>query len=254
MGLWKVAPIILFLIDLLYPSITRTLLQFATCRDLGSAGFFLEADCTSLTPNSLLEFLILRSLTTALLAHTSDSVQCSFAGNPTNDAMRRYDKYKPHVSFFAFAFSLGIPMSFLFLVYKFKRRGKMGDEQVINALAWIYSPLRDGKEWWYVAEQLRILALSSTIGFVASECWMKTLSALLIALAFLVVFLVSRPYRRWRHTFLQMASMATPIVSMAPVNKILPNTFVVVEIERRCIAQDMGHSTLTLLRGAHVLM
>ena len=45
-GLWTAAPVALFCLDLLYPAITRTLLQFFTCRDLGEAGKWLEADCT----------------------------------------------------------------------------------------------------------------------------------------------------------------------------------------------------------------
>ena len=46
-GMWAAAPIALFCLDLMYPAITRTLLQFGTCRDLGEeAGKWLEADCT----------------------------------------------------------------------------------------------------------------------------------------------------------------------------------------------------------------
>ena len=44
MGLWKAAPIALFLLDLLYPTITRTLCSFFVCRDLGAAGKYLEVD------------------------------------------------------------------------------------------------------------------------------------------------------------------------------------------------------------------
>ena len=42
-GLWRVASAILFIVDLLYPQITRTLFQMFTCHDLGSAGRWLEA-------------------------------------------------------------------------------------------------------------------------------------------------------------------------------------------------------------------
>ena len=45
-GSWLAAPIALMAIDLLYPAVTRTLLQYFSCRDLGPAGFYLEADCT----------------------------------------------------------------------------------------------------------------------------------------------------------------------------------------------------------------
>ena len=45
-GLWMAAPIALFCLDLIYPAITRTLLQFFTCRTLGDSGKWLEVDCT----------------------------------------------------------------------------------------------------------------------------------------------------------------------------------------------------------------
>ena len=53
-GLWMAAPIALLALDLIYPAVSRTLLQFFTCRDLGQssaidatgedAGRWLEAD------------------------------------------------------------------------------------------------------------------------------------------------------------------------------------------------------------------
>ena len=72
--------------------------------------------------------------------------RCSFDGEPLNEDMRRYETYRPWVSVFAVLWSFGIPLSFLFLVSKYKHQGKVGDPQVISALAWIYQPFRDGKE------------------------------------------------------------------------------------------------------------
>ncbi len=59
-GLWKAAPVILFIIDLIYPTLTRTLCQFFTCRDLASAGLFLEADY-SVQPVAILQRTFLLS-------------------------------------------------------------------------------------------------------------------------------------------------------------------------------------------------
>ncbi len=47
MGLWAAAPYALLLLDILYPQITKTLCSFFSCRNLGSAGWYLEVDCTS---------------------------------------------------------------------------------------------------------------------------------------------------------------------------------------------------------------
>ena len=43
-GFWAAVHPVLFFVDLVHPIVTRTLLQFGTCRDLGSAGRWLEAD------------------------------------------------------------------------------------------------------------------------------------------------------------------------------------------------------------------
>ena len=43
-GLWTAAPFALFILDLIWPAVTRALLQYFSCRDLGSVGFWLEAD------------------------------------------------------------------------------------------------------------------------------------------------------------------------------------------------------------------
>ena len=43
-GMWKVAAPLLFFLDLVYPIVTRTLLQLFTCHDLLSAGRWLEVD------------------------------------------------------------------------------------------------------------------------------------------------------------------------------------------------------------------
>ena len=45
-ALWTAAPIVLFALDLFFPTITRTLCQFFSCHDLGPAGHWLESDCT----------------------------------------------------------------------------------------------------------------------------------------------------------------------------------------------------------------
>ena len=53
-GLWSAAPIALFLIDLTYPSVTKTLCSFFVCRDLGPAGWWLEEDY-SVQPVNILQ-------------------------------------------------------------------------------------------------------------------------------------------------------------------------------------------------------
>ena len=54
-------------------------------------------------------------------------------------------------------------------------------------------PLREGKHWWLGVEMIRIVVLSSTIGFLARQCWMKILAAQLLALAWMILFIYNRP-------------------------------------------------------------
>ena len=112
-GLWKVAAPLLFCLDLLYPTITRTLLQLFTCHDLGSAGRWLEADY---------------------------SVSCASGG--------QYSSYLGVTGFFAIMFSVGIPFLFHYLVKRYQALGKRGDKVVQAAIGWCYEPYRPGYEWW----------------------------------------------------------------------------------------------------------
>ena len=43
-GLWLAAPYAIGFVDLVWPTVTRTLVSLFSCRDLGSAGWWLEAD------------------------------------------------------------------------------------------------------------------------------------------------------------------------------------------------------------------
>lgn len=60
---------------------------------------------------------------------------------------------------------------------------------------------------------VRILLLTSTVGFSGSRCWEKLLAAQMIALFFLVVFLFHSPYRRGIHHKLQAVVMVMPVLS-----------------------------------------
>ena len=54
-------------------------------------------------------------------------------------------------------------------------------------------PYRLGYEWWLPAETIRILILTSMVGFISRSCWIKMLVAQIISVAFLALFLWVRP-------------------------------------------------------------
>ena len=118
----------------------RVLFQYATCRNLqtgpdGGEGWWLESDY---------------------------SVECY---------TDQYWTWVPVVTISALVFAFGVPALFGYLLYHYKDLGKAGDPVIQKSLGWMYEPYRDGKEWWLCVEMVRILLLSSCVGFLARSCW-----------------------------------------------------------------------------------
>ena len=129
----------LFVLDLIHPLVCRTLGGFFSCRDLASAGSWLAADF---------------------------SVSCKDAENNYDS---KYAFYIPIVAVCGVTYALGVPLLFVFLVKKFHVQGKHGDKVVKRALGWMYEPFREGKQGWLGFEMVRIVLLSSAIGFLAQR-------------------------------------------------------------------------------------
>ena len=159
-GLWTAAPFFLQAIDFVFPAVTRTLVQFFSCRPLGSAGSWLTVDY---------------------------SVRC----RGPDKADQAYKEAAPWVAIFAVVYSLGIPALFGFLVHRYSHSGELAsdaDKLHHRALGWMWTPFRPGREWWLWVEMLRVLLLTSAIGFLAETCWMKLAVALFIAFFFIIIF------------------------------------------------------------------
>ena len=136
--------------------------------------------------------------------------------------MKCYDSkwfsYAWVVAISAVGFAFGVPLLFTYLLFNFQDVSKAGDKVVRRAIGWMHEPFRPGKEWWLCAEQSRVLLLTSCVGFLARSCMLKVLAAQLIALAYLVLFVAHRPYRRSQHQMQQMISMLLPVVTMGWVS------------------------------------
>ena len=60
------------------------------------------------------------------------------------------------VAVMATFYSLGVPLLFMILVYKFKYHATQGGDKVVHrALGWMFAPFKNGKEWWLGAEYVR---------------------------------------------------------------------------------------------------
>ena len=176
-GLASWIPLFFFVYDLIYPLVCRTLLQYFSCRELAPAGAFMERDY---------------------------SIQCHDLDKEKNEDL----PYQQHYAGFlviAMFYWLGTMFLFIWLstneAFKYKVKRNIDDMNYL--FGWLYYPFREGKEHWFALEVLRTLLLTSFIGFTAQECYYKELIALLIALAFLFIFLWMRPYRRSLHNILQ---------------------------------------------------
>ena len=63
-------------------------------------------------------------------------------------------------------------------------------------------------------ESIRLLLLTSTLGFLSRSCYVKMLVGLIISVAFFAVFLWVRPYRRSSQNLIQAAAMLLPVVGL----------------------------------------
>ena len=148
-----------------------------------------------------------------LIIFVSDSVKCGEESATNTEYTERYASFMPLAGIFAIVYSAGVPYLFHYLVRRFKNLGKAGDRVVQSSLGWMYEPFRDGKEWWLSAECVRILLLTSTVGIMARDCWMKFLVVIILSTIFLMVFLHHRPYRNSQHTLMQSMAMCVPVFS-----------------------------------------
>ena len=90
-------------------------------------------------------------------------VQCGVASDD-NELTGRYKDYWVFVAVMATFYSLGVPILFMILVYKFKYHATQGgDKVVMGALGWMFSPFRDGKEWWLGAEHVNNVCRTSRV-------------------------------------------------------------------------------------------
>ena len=168
-----------FVMDLCYPACTRTILQIFRCRQLGTAGYRLEADM---------------------------EIECYDA---------RWWGYVLLAIPAAAVYALGVPLAFWWLVRYYRKKGQLDEPGVERMIGWMHRPFRSGAEWWLSVELIRKLVLTGCIGFLARSCHYKLLLAQLVAFAFLGVFLSVRPYRRSHHHWYGAISMCIPALGMS---------------------------------------
>ena len=63
-----------------------------------------------------------------------------------------YNAYVIWAVLAGFIYAVGCPALFMFLVYKYKDRGRAGDRTVQRAFGGMFAPFRPGQEWWLGAE------------------------------------------------------------------------------------------------------
>ena len=113
-GLYLAASIVTYLMDLLFPTVSRTILQIFRCRQLGDpaqgGGFFLEADYSLACYGEEWKENV-------VLAGCATVVYC-----------------------------FGYPFSVWLAIRTFKKRGMLEDPDVNYIFGWMHKPFRDGCE------------------------------------------------------------------------------------------------------------
>ena len=67
-----------------------------------------------------------------------------------------------------------IPAIFIFFMHMYKTKHDfVQSKRAQKALAWMHIPFRYGYSWWLCCEMIRVLILSSWIGFTGQKCWTK---------------------------------------------------------------------------------
>ena len=60
----------------------------------------------------------------------------------------RYRYWSGPIGIISIVYVTGVPAFFAWLVYRFARHGREGDNRVQSAIGFLYEPFRLGKEWW----------------------------------------------------------------------------------------------------------
>ena len=141
-GLWRISAPLLFTLDVLHPLLCRTLCGFFSCRDLGSAGWWLEADVRFpshfSSPFCSAEYLAIAHVCSfpSIFWRCQYSVQCR---NPDGAYTEEYAAWRFPVAMAAILYSFGLPSLFIFIVHRNKDLAiRDRDTVVISAISWMY--------------------------------------------------------------------------------------------------------------------
>ena len=207
-GAMTLLSVLLNILDLVWPTCTRVLLSFWRCRDIDTSQdgelVYLEVDF---------------------------NIECG-----DDD----YEAWRPFAVGFGVAYSLGFPLILAYVLYcvilpklrlikeqKRAEKEKGQDESdygktmlvseefktFAGVNGWLHEPYREGCEWWFLAEMVRKLFLTSMISFSAETCAMKIMLALLVSQVFLVAFLWIRPYHSKFLNALQGLAILVPAIA-----------------------------------------
>ena len=133
-GMFRCISIVSLIMDICYPSVSRTILQIFRCRELGtpsSSQMFLEADLKTICYDQRWRNYLALAI--------------------------------PAIVFYC----CGIPFFFYWIVRRYKKKKKMDDENIKRIIGWMHRPLRPGCEYFMSVELLRKLILTGCIGFMA---------------------------------------------------------------------------------------
>ena len=177
--------LVIFMLFLIYPSVSNTILKMFSCRTLGNGKSYLTADY---------------------------SIECGGAKVHTHAFSGKYsfDAYRAWAGAAVLVYPIGVPIFFFIVLWL--QRGALfvagTDEPAAEAketLGFLYAGYRPKYWWWECVELFRKLALTGIIAFFKPGTSEQLFLGIVLAVAFIVGYAREKPYLKLHDSDLQLA-------------------------------------------------
>ncbi|CAM9127774.1 unnamed protein product [Ectocarpus sp. 6 AP-2014] len=166
---------------LVYSSVSSTVFQTFPCDDIDTGESFLRVDYR---------------------------IQCSTA---------EHRGYMVYAGFMCLVYPIGIPVAYLFFLYKARKGFKSEEEAMrtdIAVLRPLWQPYRQSVYYYEVVECFRRVTLSGLVIFILPNTAGQVMTGFLLSVAFFALFTVLDPYAHRRDTWLARIGHAIVMMSL----------------------------------------
>eukprot|EP00903_Cladosiphon_okamuranus_P015420 g14243.t1 len=125
--------------------------------------------------------------------------------------------YMVYAGFMCLVYPIGIPVAYLFFLYKARKGFKSEEEATftdITVLRPLWQPYKRSVYYYEVAECFRRVTLSGLVVFILPDTAGQVMTGFLLSVAFFALFTVLDPYEHWRDTWLARIGHAIVMMSL----------------------------------------